>query len=519
MKCGRSRQGVFGSPASCLSAASSSRLEKTPWRDRNDDQGQKYKYKGYMMSDNVCDLLVIGGGPGGYAAAIRGAQRGLKVMLVERGAMGGTCLNRGCIPTKTLLEDTLTIARVRNSHFLSGEMKISRKRMIERKNTVIQGAIAGITATVKGYGAEIVEGSARFTSPKSVEVETRDGEKRVITSDKIIIATGAREDYGSDVTIDGRNILSTDDALRLESIPRSLAVVGAGNRGIEFATIYHNLGTKVVVIEKEKQVLPRMDWELADRLKRSLIDRKIKILTGTKVVAITSNGDEGVSLGIETNAEQQIIKVGKVLLTGMRRPSYLSLNLYAAGLSPGEEGVLAFRPGQQTAVEHIYVVGDAAGPPYLAHKAIAQGMAAVDHIMGSYEEMKPLLVPNCIYGDPEVASIGLSVEEALAEGTGVKTGEFHFIGNGRANSAGDARGSVTIVSESKTGAILGVHMIGPRVTELISIAALAMQNGVGVEGIKKTVFAHPTLAETFFEAALTTDNEAIHLLVEGEEHE
>jgi dihydrolipoamide dehydrogenase len=471
------------------------------------------------MSDSVCDLLVIGGGPGGYAAAIRGAQKGLKVMLVERGAMGGTCLNRGCIPTKTLLEDALTIARVRNSHFLSGEMKISRKRMIERKDTVIQGSIAGITATVKGYGAKIVEGTARFTSPESVAVETKDGEKRVITSEKIIIATGAREDYGSEVTIDGKNILSTDDALRLESIPRSLAVVGAGNRGIEFATIYRNLGTKVVVIEKEKQILPRMDWELADRLKRSLVERKIKILTGTKVVAITSNGDEGVSLDIITNAEQQNIKVGKVLFTGMRHPYYHSLNLEAAGLSP-VEGVLAFRPGQQTAVEHIYVVGDAAGPPYLAHKAIAQGMAAVDHMTGSsYEEVKPHLVPNCIYGDPELASIGLSVEEALAEGIGVKTGEFHFIGNGRANSTGDARGSVTIVSDSKTGAVLGVHMIGPRVTELISIAALAMQNGVGVAGIKKTVFAHPTLAETFFEAALTTDNEAIHLMVEGEEHE
>jgi dihydrolipoamide dehydrogenase len=471
------------------------------------------------MSDSVCDLLVIGGGPGGYTAAIRGAQKGLKVILVEGGSMGGTCLNRGCIPTKTLLEDTLTIAKVRNSHFLSGEMKISRTRMIERKDSVIQGSIAGITATVKGYGAEIVEGSARFTSPKSVEVETKNGETRQITSDKIIIATGAREDYGSDVTIDGKTILSTDDALKLESIPRSLAVVGAGNRGIEFATIYHNLGTKVVVIEKEKQLLPRMDWELADRLKRSLVERKIKVLTGTKVVSATSIGDEGVALDIETTGEQQNIKVGKVLFTGMRRPFYQALNLEAAGLASGE-GVLAFKPGQQTAVDHIYVVGDAAGPPYLAHKAIAQGMAAVDHMTGAfYETVKPLLVPNCVYGDPELASIGLSVADAVADGIGVKTGEFHFIGNGRAHSAGEATGSVTIVSDAKTGAVLGVHMIGPRVTELISMASLAMQNGVGVAGIKKTVFAHPSLAETFFEAALTTDNEAIHLLVEGEEHE
>jgi dihydrolipoyl dehydrogenase len=470
------------------------------------------------MSNKACDLLVIGGGPGGYTAAIRGAQRGLKVILVERGAMGGTCLNRGCVPTKTLLEDSLTIAKVRNSHFLSGEMKISRERMVDRKNMVIEGSVAGITSTVKGYGAEIIAGKACFTEPKSVEVETDGGERQTITADNVIIATGAKEVYGDGFSVDGQHVFTTDDALRLESIPRTLAVVGAGNRGIEFATIYRNLGTKVVIIEKENRILPRVNWELGDRLKRALVERKMKILTGTKAVSTTVGNDGAVVLGIENKDGCKDIKVNKVLLTGVRHPDYHSLHLKTAGLT-ADGDVLEFRPGQQTEVENIYVVGDAAGPPYLAHKAIAQGITAIDHIMGHNKDVEPSLVPNCIYGDPEVASIGLSVDDALEEGIGVKSGEFHFIGNGRANSAGTSQGSVTMVSNAETGAVLGVHIIGPQATELISLAALAMQNGVTVDGIKKTVFSHPTLAETFFEAALTTDDEAIHMVTEGEEHE
>ena len=470
------------------------------------------------MSDKTCDLLVIGGGPGGYTAAIRGAQRGLKVILVEQGAMGGTCLNRGCIPTKTLLEDSITVAKVRRSHFLSGEMKISRERMIENKDMVIGGSVAGITSTVKGYGAEIVSGKACFTSPTTVEVKTADGEKQLISADKIIIATGAKEVYGDGFSADGQHVITTDDALRLDSIPRTLAVVGAGNRGVEFASIYRNLGAKVVIIEQENRILPRVNWELGDRLKRSLVERKIKILTGTKAVSTTVGNDGAVVLGIENKDGRKDVKVNKVLLTGVRRPDYQSLHLEAAGL-PTDGDVLEFRPGQQTSVDNIYVVGDAAGPPCLAHKAIAQGIAAIDHIMGHHTDVKPALVPNVIWGDPEVATIGLSADEALEEGIGVKTGEFHFIANGRANSAGSTQGSVTMVSNTDTGAVLGVHIIGPQATELISLAALAMQNGVTVDGIKKTVFSHPTLAETFFEAALTTDNEAIHMVTEGEAHE
>jgi len=225
-----------------------------------------------------------------------------------------------------------------------------------------------------------------------------------------------------------------------------------------------------------------------------------------------------VTLILEGNKGREEVQVDKVLLTGHRHPRYEGLALASAGLSP-VDGVLEHNAALETAVAGIYVIGDAAGPPYYAHKAISHAMAAVDHILGMKDVQESLFVPNCVYGDPEVATVGLTEDQALEAGRSVRVGEFHFVGNGRAGTMGFDQGLVLIVSDSKTKEVLGVHIMGPQATELISLATMAMQNGIDLEGIKKTVFAHPTLAETFFEAALATDGEAIHLLVDGEGHE
>jgi dihydrolipoamide dehydrogenase len=461
------------------------------------------------------DFLVIGGGPGGYTAAIRAAQKGLKTCLVERSLLGGTCLNRGCVPTKTLLTDALMIAAARRCYFMKGEMNVSWRRMQNHKAELAKNSRAGISQVLKESGVHIIEGEAVFLNARTIRVTTVDGQ-RDLTATNIVIATGSLATYGSGLAVDGRQVLSTDDALKLDTIPRSLAVVGAGNRGVEFAVLYHNLGTKVFLIEKEKQVLPRMHWEIADRYKKTLLDRKIAVHTRTSLVATRMAGKDGVILTLDADAGRKEFQTDKVLLTGMRRPDYANLCLEAAGLTL-QDGCLGFGPGMETSQKGIYVVGDAAGPPYLAHKAIAQAMVAVDRCRGLDVGSRLLLIPDCIYGDPEVACIGMTEDEALSAGRRVKLGEFHFMGNGRAGTIGQAEGFVRIVSDAKTAEVLGVQMIGPAVTELVALASLAMQNGIDVTGIKQTVFPHPTLSETFFEAALASHDEAIHMRVESEE--
>jgi dihydrolipoamide dehydrogenase len=467
------------------------------------------------MNIQACDLLVVGGGPGGYTAAIRGAQKGLKTVLVEKDRLGGTCLNRGCVPTKTLLDDTQMIYAVQRSHFMHGEMKVNLERLMEKKEMVVQASQEGIKNVLSGNGVTLVSGTAAFIGPKRMVIKTDEDEEKEIMASNIILATGAKPCYGEGLNVDGRLILSTDHALAIKSIPRTLVVVGAGIRGVEFASMYHNLGTKIALIEKEKRILPRLPWELAGRCKKALIDRRIKVLTRTKLVKASPNDGRGITLVMETRKGQQEIKADKLLLTGERRPAYESLNLEAVGLSP-TEGVLKYDANLETKAKGVYLVGDATGAPYLAHKAIVQGIKAVDHILGIQCDEQPKRLPYCIYGNPEVASIGLTEDEAEESNINVQVGEFHFIGNGRASTIGNVEGAITIVSDADTGEVLGAHMFGPRVTELICLASLAMQNKINIADIKRTVFPHPTLAETFFEAALATDGEAIHMLLDGD---
>ncbi len=467
------------------------------------------------MATHEYDLLVVGGGPGGYTAAIRGAQKGLKTILVEKSHLGGTCLNRGCVPTKTLMVDTQMVYDVQQSHFMRGEMKVNLKRFMERKDMIVQGSREGIRNVLAGNGVNLVQGTAVFTGQKRMVISNPQGDKKEIKASKIILATGAAPDYGTDLKVDGRSVLSTDQALTIKSIPPTLVVVGAGIRGVEFASIYHNLGAKVAIIEKEKRILPHINWELAGRYKKALLDRRINVLNRTKLIQAHPENGHRVTLVMETDKGKREIKVDKVILTGERRPIYQDLNLKKTGLPP-TEGILEHDANMQTNAKGIYLVGDAAGPPYLAHKAIAQGLRATDHILGKDFDDLPLLFPYCIYGNPEVASVGMTEDEAENTGRDVRVGEFHFMGNGRASSMGNTNGEITIVSDSETGEVLGTHMFGPQSTELIALASLAMRNGINVAGIKQTVFPHPTLAETFFEAALDTDGEAIHLLLDND---
>lgn len=357
------------------------------------------------MSMMEIDLLVIGGGPGGYTSAIRGAQKGLKTTLVERQALGGTCLNRGCVPSKCLIQDTLMIEGVRSCHFMKGDMKINLKRIAERKDTVIENSRNWVDKLLAGNGVTLMRGEAAFKSPRSIEVRKSDGTIEKVSAQKIILATGAVTNYDNGLQVDGKSIWSTDDALVLKSVPRILAIVGAGNRGVEFASIYHNLGSQIFIIEKTSRILPKVPQNLANRYKKILTERQIKVLTNTKVVATYAGDANGVKLTMETEKGQQEIRVDKVILTGSRQPNYQGLNIEAAGLSLNER-VLEYGSGMETKVGGIYVVGDAAGPPYLAQKAIAQAIVAVDHLLGLKANGRPQLFPICIWGIQRLVQLG-----------------------------------------------------------------------------------------------------------------
>jgi dihydrolipoamide dehydrogenase len=469
------------------------------------------------MIARQCDLIVIGGGPGGYASAVRAAQRGMKTLLVERDLLGGTCLNRGCVPTKTFLEDTLTIAAVRNAPYLKGEMKVNFKRIMERKNSVVEGAREGIAAVLRGSGVETVKGEARFIGPRTVHVKTHGGETQEIAGERIIIATGAEERFESGLRVDENAILSTDGALSLGSVPRTLAVVGAGNRGVEFASMFNHLGSQVLLIEKERRVLPREHRWLSGRYRKILMGRRMKVLRRTKVVGAAASG-HGVILTLETGWGREEVKVDKVILTGHRFPTYEGLHAEAAGLSVTEKGIPSGE-GMQTGVEGIYVVGDAAGPPYVAHKAIGQGIAAVEHMVGADPDGRPRFTPNCVYGDPEIGSVGLSDDEAKKAGYDFRTGTFYLLANGRAGTMGRGEGLIIIVSDAATDLVLGVHIMGPRASELISLGVMAMQQGLTLGQIRKTVLPHMTFSESFFEAALATSGQAIHMLPQAGQDE
>ncbi|MEW6264328.1 MAG: FAD-dependent oxidoreductase [Thermodesulfobacteriota bacterium] len=470
------------------------------------------------MSEAKYDLIVVGGGPGGYSAAIRAARKGLKTALIERGHLGGTCLNRGCIPTKTLLHDTALIPRVRNSLFLRGEMKISLRGLLERKDSVIQGSRTWIENVIAGAGVTVIRGKASLVAPGTVAVENETGATERLAAARIIVAAGAVENYPAGLEPDGRSVWGTDEALAPDRPPRTVAVIGAGCRGVELAVLYRNLGARVVLLEKERRLLTRLDRGITNRFKKYLTDRGIKVLTRTTALAARGGDDGQAVLAFEGKQGRAEAKADKVILALPRRPRYEGLGLDRLGLE-SENGVIATGPGLETKVKGLYLIGDSTGPPYLAHKAIAQGLTAVDHMLGLTKDGRPRFYPTCVYGEIEVGCVGLTEQEVKDQGRSYKLGEFYYVGNGRAGTMNHDAGLARLLSDSHTGEILGVHIFGPGASELIALAALALQNGVGLEGIKKTVFPHPALSETLFEAALAADNEAIHLALAGVEHE
>ena len=456
------------------------------------------------------DLIIMGGGPGGYSAALRGAQRGLKVTLIEQDRLGGTCLNRGCIPTKALLHYAYLYSSVSKSPVFGGKsILVQYEKIIEAKDNVVRKVVGGIQKLLAANQVDVIRGRGSFTNPNSLSVIKEDQSREEIQGHSIVIATGARSESDPVLKIDGEKIIGTEEALNLKNFPRSLVVIGGGRRGTEFATFFNTFGTGVTLIERETQILSRVDREIAIRFRAILVRQGIKVLTNTKVLAVDSIGDL-VVLTVEGKKGIEKVEAEKVLVPGTRKANIENMSFEQAGVQTND-GFVSVNKNFETSVKGVFAVGDVIGKHLSAHHALATGLSLIDHLTGkeiSYHERQ---IPFCVYTKPEVASMGMTQEEA-EKGQEILVGKFPFAGAGRAQSLVEEDGIVKFVVDKKYGEILGVHMLGPQATELISIVSLAMKNELTVDMLGSAIFPHPSLSEVITEATWDLKNEAIHSL-------
>jgi dihydrolipoamide dehydrogenase len=466
-----------------------------------------------MSGDNF-DLVVIGAGPGGYVAAIRAAQLGMKTACVEKDrTLGGTCLNVGCIPSKALLESSERYLAARE-HLAEHGVKVAGVEldlptMLRRKDKIVAQLTGGIAGLFKKRGVTSVRGLGRLAGPGTVEVDTGEG-TRVLTSKYVLIATGSVPSTLPGVTLDGDRIGTSTEALAYPEVPRHLVIIGAGVIGLELGSVWARLGSKVTVLEYMPALLPTMDPDVTKLAARLFAKQGLEIRLGVKVTGATRDGD-AVTVAYTGHDGQAASVVGdRVLVAVGRRPNTAGLGAEAAGVKLDRRGCVVVDEHFFTGVPGVYAIGDVVPGPMLAHKAEEEGIAAVEHMAGQPGHVNYDAIPNVIYTHPEIASLGRTEAELTRAGVPFKKGSFPFAANGRAKALGETDGFVKILAHAQTDRILGVHAIGPRVSDLIAEAAVAVEFSASAEDLARSVHAHPTLAEVVKEAALDAGGRVIH---------
>ena len=468
------------------------------------------------MSDKY-DLLVIGAGPGGYVAAIRAAQLGLRVACIDkRDTLGGTCLNVGCIPSKSLLSASGKYEEASKKFAdigieLSG-LQVNLKQMFSKKDLVVSELTKGIEFLFKKNKVEWLSGEAFIKSNTEVEVTFNSGKKTRIVADKIMIAVGSEPVCLPNLAFDEKKIVSSTGALSLDAVPERLIVVGAGYIGLEMGSVWSRLGSTVTVVEFLDKIVPNNDQEIAKHFQRNLQKQGLNFMLGTKVIQVDLN-DKGVSLFAETvkGGKQQKIDCDVVLVAVGRKPSTDNLGLEDIGVKRDKNGFILVDDKLETSVKNILAIGDCILGPMLAHKAEEEGVAAVEMIAGGSAHIDHNLVPSIIYTHPEVASVGKTEEQLKSQKVDYSVGKFPFSANSRARANDDTDGFVKILADRKSDQILGVHIIGPEAGTLIHECATAMVYGASAEDIARTCHGHPTLNEAIKEAALAVDGRPIHM--------
>ena len=468
-----------------------------------------------MMEDNF-DLVVIGGGPGGYVCAIRAAQLGLKTACVEsRGALGGTCLNVGCIPSKSLLNLSENFHKAKKDFNNQGieidNIRLNIQKMMSNKNKSIQVLTKGVEFLFKKNKVTYFKGKGVIFSKNDVVVYEANNKRNNIKSKNIVIATGSEVASLPGIKIDEKNIVSSTGALSFDKVPNKLVVIGGGYIGLEMGSVWSRLGSEVIVIEYLDHITPGMDREISNEFQKILSKQGIKFKLGSKVEEVINKGNKVLINYLDSKSKKkETIEVDKVLVSVGRKPYTEGLNLSKVGVKKDNKGRIEVNSKLQTSVKNIYAIGDVIKGPMLAHKAEEEGRAVAESLAGQAGHVNYDVIPGVVYTSPEVATVGKTEEQLKEENKSYKVGKFPFLANSRAKVNNETDGFVKILADSKTDKVLGVHIIGPHCGDMIAEMALAMEFGASSEDIARTCHAHPTHTEAIKEAALAVDKRPIH---------
>lgn len=464
------------------------------------------------------DVAIIGSGPGGYVAAIRCAQLGLKTALIEKYAsLGGTCLNVGCIPSKALLDSSHHFDdAVRNfeAHGIEvpGEVKINLEKMMERKAAVVSQTVEGINFLMNKNKIDVYQGIGSFKDSTHISIASAEGENQEIEAKNTIIATGSKPASLPFIELDKERIITSTEALKLKEVPKHLVIIGGGAIGLELGQVYLRLGAKVSVVEYMDRIIPTMDKALARELTKTLKKEGMKFYASHQVKAVEREGDEVVITADDKKGKSVEFKGDYCLVAVGRRPYTDKLNAEAAGVKLDDKGRVVVNDQLQTSTSNIYAIGDVVRGAMLAHKAEEEGTFVAETIAGQKPHINYNLIPGVVYTWPEVAAVGKTEEQLKEEGVEYKEGKFPMRALGRARASGDIDGFVKILADSQTDEVLGVHMVGPRVADLIAEAVTAMEFRASAEDIARMSHAHPTYAEAVKEAALdATESRPLHI--------
>lgn len=461
------------------------------------------------------DLIIIGSGPGGYVAGIRASQLKMRVAIVERAEPGGVCLNWGCIPTKSLLKSAQVLEYINHASdygiVTGGEVKADFAAVIARSRSVAEGMSKGVRFLFKKNKIVLIEGSGRLSGQNSVEVEDREGNKKSYSAGNIILATGARSKELPGLKQDGKKIIGYREAMTLEKLPASMVIVGSGAIGCEFADFYRTMGTEVTLVEFLPRIVPNEDEEVSKQLERSFKKRKIKILTGSSVESADTSGENCMVTIRTQGGGQEVVEAEIVLSAAGVVPNTEGLGLEEQGIEM-EKGKVVVDEYYRTTIPGVCAIGDIVHGPALAHVASAEGIICVEKMAGlDPDPLDYKNVPACTYTNPEIASCGLTESAAREAGYEIKVGKFPFTASGKANSAGARDGFVKLIFDSAYGELLGAHMIGSNVTEMIAEIIVARKLETTAHEIIKSIHPHPTMSEAIMEAAAAAYDEVIHL--------
>ncbi|MDY9918745.1 dihydrolipoamide dehydrogenase [Proteiniphilum saccharofermentans] len=473
-----------------------------------EDTGEKESEEDKRMirlEDNY-NVVVIGGGPAGYVAAIKAAQLGARVAIVEKGEFGGTCLNVGCIPTKAYLKNAEIIEHIREASTRgilidSSQIKVDMEKVQEYKNGVVKKLTSGVVALLKSNGVDIYQGVGKINKNKDVVVN----DSQIIKADKIILAGGSKASRINIPGIESDKVLTSDDLLAIKEVPETLAVIGGGVIGTEMGQSFAGLGSKVIIIEMMDRIVPPLDHEVSAELTRIVKKKGMTIITSARITEIVDKGDK-LEIKIDGKdsviADKALISIGRVPdLEGMGEVKFET-----------ERGKIKVDKYMETSVKGIYAPGDVNGIKMLAHVAFRMGeVAAENAVKGNHRSIKLLSAPSVVYTSPEVAMVGLTEEEARAKYDDIRIGRFNFAANGRALASSEAHGFVKVIADNRYGEVLGVHIIGPSAAEIITQASLIMEMEITVDEVIKTIYGHPTYSEALFEAFADILDEAVHI--------